>query len=40
MGLTTCEIGRIRCIPSELDAMEMCDGTDEDCDGQIDENTR
>ena len=40
MGTTSCDSGRIRCLPATLQVSETCDNTDEDCDGRIDEGTR
>jgi hypothetical protein len=38
-GLETCESGTIQCTPKNAPAPETCDGHDEDCDNEVDEDT-
>ncbi|MBU1429886.1 hypothetical protein KKF91_04905 [Myxococcota bacterium] len=40
VGVSVCEAGGIRCVPvtSPGQAIESCNGLDDDCDGQIDED--
>jgi hypothetical protein len=36
-GVTTCEAGALACAPSMSASAEVCDGLDNDCNGQIDD---
>ena len=36
-GVSTCSDGTVVCAPTESPAEEICDGLDNDCDGEIDE---
>jgi hypothetical protein len=37
-GLTACQDGETVCVASETPAEEVCDGLDNDCDGDVDED--
>ena len=37
-GYTSCQAGELVCLPLNPSADEVCDGEDNDCDGQIDED--
>ncbi|MBI4705068.1 MAG: hypothetical protein HY744_28510 [Deltaproteobacteria bacterium] len=37
-GTIQCQSGTLGCVPNEHPAPEQCDGKDNDCDGEIDEN--
>lgn len=37
-GSSRCISGKIQCVNQQLPRYEMCDGKDNDCDGEIDEN--
>lgn len=37
MGMFTCSLGTIVCTANNGGGQEMCDGIDNDCDGQVDE---
>jgi len=37
-GTTSCESGAIVCVQSSQPSSETCDGLDNNCDGQVDEN--
>ncbi|MBI5537093.1 MAG: putative metal-binding motif-containing protein [Deltaproteobacteria bacterium] len=36
-GTTQCINGQIKCVQNELPGVEVCDGTDNNCDGNVDE---
>jgi len=37
-GLTACRAGTLQCVPLGQSSPERCNGADDDCDGQIDED--
>ncbi len=37
-GVTDCRAGRLLCLPNVAPGVEICDGQDNDCDGQVDED--
>ncbi|MGI5860563.1 MAG: N-acetylmuramoyl-L-alanine amidase family protein [Myxococcales bacterium] len=37
-GTTRCSNGRLECTPNVTPSAETCNGKDDDCDGQVDEN--
>ncbi len=37
-GQQRCEDGTLRCAPNQTASAELCDGLDNDCDGQLDED--
>ncbi len=39
-GLTACQGGGVVCLPTGAASDEVCDGRDNDCDGQIDEDAQ
>jgi hypothetical protein len=39
-GLTTCRGGEVVCLPVNASVVEVCDGQDNDCDGQTDEDAQ
>jgi hypothetical protein len=36
-GVTICSLGAIKCVQSNLPSAEICDGKDNNCNGQVDE---
>lgn len=40
LGTWACVAGRTRCVPNEQSAEELCDLSDNDCDGVVDEGVR
>ncbi len=38
LGLTTCHSGALKCVQLEGETDEQCNGVDDDCDGQVDED--
>jgi len=38
LGAEACENGRLLCVPDQEASIEICDGEDNDCNGQPDEN--
>jgi hypothetical protein len=39
LGAVVCENGELACAPENSGAQELCNGVDDNCDGQIDEQT-
>ncbi|HRI66846.1 MAG TPA: MopE-related protein [Polyangium sp.] len=38
IGLTQCANGMLKCVANSSAQVEVCNGVDDDCDGQVDEN--
>ncbi|HQL56175.1 hypothetical protein KBB45_10945 [Myxococcota bacterium] len=38
-GTTACINGKVECLPDILPDLEICDGIDNDCDGEVDNDT-
>lgn len=38
IGTTQCISGMVKCVPNSSNQAESCNGVDDDCDGQVDEN--